>query len=83
MSALEICAKRAAQPKIPEGFSVEACTTHPTYRYLLDPGARCELDDGHPGPHRAGLLVWHDPPIVVHESVLTKTADRTVTPTDR
>lgn len=34
------------------------------YRCLKPDGAQCEHDADHEGPHRNGLLVWHDPPIV-------------------
>jgi hypothetical protein len=34
------------------------------YRCLEPTGARCELDTEHRGPHRNGLLIWHDPPVI-------------------
>lgn len=61
------CETLDKKPTAPLGFTVEAQRNHPTYRYYLLDGARCELDRGHPGPHRCGLLVWHDPPLVVLE----------------
>ena len=27
----------------------------------LPPGARCECEQDHDGPHRNGGLIWHDP----------------------
>jgi hypothetical protein len=35
-----------------------------TYRCLTPDGAQCELEDAHAGPHRNGLLIWHDPPVI-------------------
>lgn len=66
------CASRAPKTRTPDGWTVEQLQSHPTYRYHLEPTARCELDAGHgavDGPHgearrhRNGLLVWWDPPI--------------------
>lgn len=58
------CAKTCPQDPIPPSFPLEAARTHPRYRYLLEPGARCTLDAGHEGKHRAGGLTWHDPKVL-------------------
>lgn len=34
------------------------------YRCLAPDGAQCELAVDHQGPHRSGLLIWHDPPML-------------------
>jgi len=58
------CTKRAANPPLPPSFPLELAPSHPRYRHFLTPGARCELELGHDGPHRNGLLVWHDPAVL-------------------
>lgn len=64
------CAKTAPQPKTPDGLTIEAMRTHPTWKWWIGKGARCILEQGHEGPHRAqpegdGGLIWWDPPIVI------------------
>lgn len=49
----------------PQGFSREAAASHPTYKYYDGHGARCELNVGHDPPHRCGLLLWYNPPLIV------------------
>ncbi len=58
----EVCVRAQTAP---EGFTREAQANHPTYRFYLGPGARCELPAGHEAPHRRGLLLWYDPPLFV------------------
>lgn len=60
------CASRAPQPPTPEGMALDVVSGSPAHRHLLAPGAACELARGHSGPHRAGVLRWHAPPIVVN-----------------
>lgn len=56
----------ARAPKVPTRMSLEVVAGSPRHRHLLEPSAQCELSDGHDGPHRNGLLVWHAPPIVAN-----------------
>jgi hypothetical protein len=73
------CTKTCRQPKVPDGMPLEALRAHPTYRYYLEPGARCELDVGHQGAHQNGELSWHDPPLVeVWQSVSPARHDLTL-----
>jgi hypothetical protein len=58
------CPKRVKSSPLPPSFPLEAARSHPRFRYYLEPGAQCEHEEGHDGPHRNGLLVWHDPPAV-------------------
>lgn len=58
------CSNRDKPWPLPPSLTIAAARTHPRYRHHLEPGARCELDDGHDGPHRAGCLLWNDPPVI-------------------
>lgn len=60
----ERCAKRCPNPPTPAGMTLEAVGQSAATRHLLEPGARCELDTGHDGRHRNGLLGWYDPPVL-------------------
>lgn len=62
------CATRDKPFPLPPSLPIELARSHPRFKHWLEPGAQCELESGHIGPHRAGLLVWHDPPIVVRGS---------------
>lgn len=67
------CPKRAPGPKLPEGVPIDVLQGHPAWKPWLAPMAQCILGEGHPGPHRAAHgygLVWHDPPLIVHEQDL-------------
>ncbi len=55
------CENRCKPDPLPAGFPVEKAAGHPSYRYLLEPGAQCEHDAGHDGAHRSGGLSWWDP----------------------
>lgn len=55
------CEKRCPNSPLPAGLPNEVAETHPRYKHLLVPGAQCEQEDGHVGPHRNGGLIWHDP----------------------
>lgn len=57
------CPYRDKPFPLPPSLTVEAARTHPRYKYALEPGAPCELAEGHDGPHRNGGLIWHDPPL--------------------
>jgi hypothetical protein len=59
------CDSRAPRYPTPEGMPLDVVAGSPRHRHLLTPSAPCELEAGHAGPHRNGLLVWHAPPIVV------------------
>jgi hypothetical protein len=63
--AAERCSSRAPKTRTPEGMPVERCAAHPTFRYRLEPTARCELELEHDGPHRNGGLIWHEPPLLL------------------
>lgn len=58
------CPKRCRAEPTPEGMPLDVVAVHPRYAYRLEPGAQCELELEHDGPHRNGGLIWHDPPIV-------------------
>jgi len=62
------CEARCPQPPTPEGMPVETVARSPRHRHLLEPGARCELELEHAGPHRNGGLLWNAPPIIVGRS---------------
>lgn len=57
------CENRCKPDPLPPSFDPERAAGHPSYRYLLEPGAQCEHERGHDGAHRNGLLAWHDPPL--------------------
>ena len=59
------CANRCKPTPLPPSFPIEQARTHPRYRHRLEPGAQCEHEADHDGPHRNGCLVWHDPPRIV------------------
>lgn len=59
------CAARCKPRPLPPSLTIEKASTHPLYRYSLEPGAQCDLADAHDGPHRAGGLIWHEPPLIV------------------
>jgi hypothetical protein len=59
------CPKTCPQPPLPAGLPVDVAEHHPRHKHLLKPGARCELDEGHEGKHRNGLLCWYDPPLLI------------------
>jgi hypothetical protein len=64
------CSKTSPQPKIPDGVPMESARAHPLWKWYLEPGGCCILEDGHDGPHRVrppgqGGLVWHDPQLLV------------------
>lgn len=67
------CPKRCPNAPIPPSMTVESAAVHPGFKYLLVPGAQCELDAGHgegtdefdiARQHRNGLLLWWDPVII-------------------
>lgn len=62
------CSKRCKPSPLPAGLPIESARNHPTFKYRLEPGAQCELDEGHPGEdpdrHRNGSLIWWDPPAI-------------------
>lgn len=65
------CDSRCPNEPTPQGMELEVVATHPRYRHLLEPGAQCCLEDGHEGPHRVAQgsgIVWHSPPLIVHEA---------------
>lgn len=73
------CPKTVPNPKLPEGMSVDTMRQHPTWGYWVDgrPGGGCCLELGHQGPHATGpagtaRIVWHDPPVVIHEADLAR-----------
>ncbi len=58
------CEKRCPNPPVPAGTPLAVARSARGLKHLTTPGAQCELEHGHDGPHRNGLLVWHDPPAV-------------------
>lgn len=60
------CDSRAPRYPTPEGMPLDVVAGSPRHRHLLTPSAPCELELGHAGPHRNGLLVWHAPPLVAN-----------------
>lgn len=61
----ERCEERDKPWPLPPSFTIAAARLHPRYRHYLEPGARCELEADHAGPHRAGQLIWHTTPVVL------------------
>jgi len=65
MSGVERCTSTCPVRPTPEGMPIETVRNSPRYRHLLEPGARCELEEGHEGRHASAPLYWWSPPIVV------------------